>query len=164
MLRDERGTAMIEFAILAPLFIGLTLCIFEIAIMSFFMSVMQTTVEEMGRTILVGAPQRAGMTADQFRTTICGKLPSGMSCGRMSIDVHSSDTLAGLMAQPRPDLLPVGQTRYAPGGPNTYNIVRVGYLWDVVSVPPDFDLSNAGPGKRLMETTTIVKVEPYNEK
>jgi len=164
MLDDRRGTAMIEFAILAPLFIGLMLCIFEIAIVSFFLSVMQTSVEDVGRSILVGDPQRAHMTAEQFRTRVCGKLPSNMDCGRLSIDVRNSETLAGLMTQSKPDLMQSGNTTYSPGGPNTYNVVRLGYIWDVVSVPPDFDISNAGPGKRLMETTTIVKVEPYNEK
>lgn len=162
LLRDQRGAALIEFAILAPVFIGLLLCIFEISIVTYFQSTMQTSVEQAGRTVLVGKPQRANFTSDQFRQQVCATLPAAMTCSKVSIDVRSAPSLAALLAQPTPSILSDGYTGYSPGGPGTYNIVRLGYRWDVISVPPDFNLANAGPGKRLMETTTIVKVEPYN--
>lgn len=162
LLRDRRGTALIEFAILGPVFIGLLLCILEISITSFFQSTMQTSVEKAGRAVLIGRPQRDNLTADQFRAQVCATLPATMSCSRLSIDVRSAPSLTALLAQPTPSILTDGYTGYSPGGPSSYNIVRLGYRWDVISVPPDFNLANAGPGKRLLETTTIVKVEPYN--
>lgn len=164
---DVRGATLIEFAILAPIFIALLLAIFQVAMVLFAQQMMQTAAEDGGRLIAVGAPQKARQTEANYRTAVCGQLPGFIKCANLVIDVRSANTLADLKAAtPAPGVDAAGQITpasvYAPGGPGTYNNIRLMYLWNVTAVPPTFNISDVGRGKKLMLATMIVKVEPYN--
>jgi Flp pilus assembly protein TadG len=167
MLRDLDGATLIEFAILAPIFIALLLGIFQVSIVLFTQQLMQTAVEESARMIAVGAPQKANKTQAAYRTDVCGKLPGFIKCANIIIDVRNASTLPALRASTvAPTVNSAGVvtpgSRYEPGGPGTYNMVRLMYVWSVVAMPPTFNLADAGPGRKMMVATTIVRVEPYN--
>lgn len=166
VIADRRGTALIEFAMLAPLFIGLMLAILHTSVVLFTQELLQSAAETAARRVATGAPQKARTSADEFRRALCVELPSYLACDRLAIDIRHAATLTELLRSSSPMAVTNGvistPTKYEAGGPSTFNMVRLGYVWSVVGSSLSLDLSNAGPGHRLIETTTIVKVEPYN--
>lgn len=167
IVADRNAVAVTEFALVAPLFLALVLAIFEVAITLFAQELMQSAAEKSARLVALGTPQKGHQSAAGFQAAVCDQLPALIDCNRLVVDVHNASTLADLRATtPAPSANAAGQitpgSRFDPGGPGSYNVVRLSYLWNVVGLTPTFDLSDAGPSTKLMAATMIVKVEPYN--
>lgn len=166
LVRDVRGVTAIEFAIVSPVFIAAMLACLQTALVMFTQEAMQTATEYAARRLSVGEAQRAGETADQFRAKACSQLPAYLACSGLKVDVRHAATLGALdtAAPPRSKAdggMYRGPTGYSPGGADDYVLVRLVYVWNISVAPLGFDLSDVGPGKRLMIATMVVKTESY---
>ncbi|HEY0266807.1 MAG TPA: TadE/TadG family type IV pilus assembly protein [Rhizomicrobium sp.] len=86
----EKGSAAIEFAMVAPVFFVLLMGTLEGGLMFFSQSALQNAVTEMGRQIRTGQAQSASMTQDQFRTGVCNMVTPLIACdGNLAIDVQA---------------------------------------------------------------------------
>jgi pilus assembly protein Flp/PilA len=179
---DKRGSAAVEFAIVAlPLFFAI-LGIIEIGWGNFTQSRMDAAVQSTARLIMTGVVQNtqiAGqpLTAAQFRDQIlCPKLPSTMNCNDVFVNVQVFSEPASLTA-PSPytqfinasatglvtPALDNTQNNYCVGANASYVVIDVvyplpllttGYLTAAASI-------YNGHAVRMLQSTATFKNEPF---
>lgn len=111
--RNHDGAAVVEFAIVAPAFIGLVLAILYTAMIFLAQQMLETTAQSASRLLLTGSAQTmkmangdVGMTASDFKNAICNgatgtdvngntvtipaMLPSMLSCSRLTVNVNTA--------------------------------------------------------------------------
>ena len=108
--QDRSGVAIIEFAIVGPVFLGLLIAVLNTMLVFLAQAGLETAAEGAGRLLLTGAAQTTtvgggapGLTAAQFKTAICSGisgtdangsavtypklLPSMLECSRLTVNV-----------------------------------------------------------------------------
>ena len=87
--RNRRGSAAVEFALVAPVFFALLFAIIETAIMFFASQVLETITQDSARMILTGQAQTASYTQAQFQNYVCSQIPALFNCSNVYVDVES---------------------------------------------------------------------------
>lgn len=163
--RNERAATILEFALVSMPFFALLIAVLETALVFFAQQAIETTGEAASRLIMTGQAQSGGWSASQFKTQVCQSLPPFLSCSNLMIDVQTAASFSSVNAG-TPTITydkngnPVWQ--YTTGGAGDIVIVRVMYLWPIVTGPLGFNLSNQTGGKRLLISTSVAKTEPYS--
>src|SRR3954464_12723717 len=86
--RNRRGSAAVEFALVAPIFFGLLFAIIELAMVFFAGQVLETATQDSARLIMTGQAQMSALTQTQFKNLVCTKLIGMFDCANgVSIDV-----------------------------------------------------------------------------
>src|ERR1700732_569505 len=67
---NRRGSAAVEFALVAPVFFALLFAIIETAIVFFAGQVLETVTQTSARMIMTGQAQNAGYTQAQFKSQV----------------------------------------------------------------------------------------------
>lgn len=166
LLRNQRGSAIIEFAIIAAPFIALLLAIMQTTLTMFTQQVLETTAEKSGRSIRTGSAQTNGTSQSTFKTQLCATLPSYMPCDNVMFDIRIANSLEDV------DSKAISLTydnaanvtnmwSYQLGGPGDIVIMRVMYQMPVIMGPLGFDLANMKNGRRLLVATSVFKNETY---
>ncbi|MFX9397548.1 TadE/TadG family type IV pilus assembly protein, partial [Acinetobacter baumannii] len=78
-----RGSTAVEFAILAPLFIGLLISILDTGIYFFAQNVLQAAAVQSGRSFLTGQAQASNLTEAQFVSRVCPSIQALFNCGSL---------------------------------------------------------------------------------
>jgi Flp pilus assembly protein TadG len=165
----RKGSAAIEFAMVAPIFFVLLLGIFEGAIMFFSQSVLQNAVTTVGRTLRTGQAlcfTQTGatcnaMTANDFRAQVCARagvlLPGCNGAGGLAVNsVAYSGGFGGAAGAPIG-----GNAAGFAGGACAVMVVRATYPWKVVTPGLTWFLVNAPGGVHQMVSTLAFRSEPY---
>lgn len=166
LLRDCRGSALIEFAAVAGPFIALIFASLETSLVFFSQQMLDTSAETMSRQIMTGEEQKAGTTKAAFKQKVCGTLPDFMTCDRLLVNVEkvnafeSASTVAPVITFDK-DGNVTNTTEFDPGNPGDIVIMQVLYRWPSVTGPLGFGLGNLPNGERLLVTTSIFKTEKY---
>ncbi|MGK6319816.1 TadE/TadG family type IV pilus assembly protein [Sphingomonas sp. DT-204] len=168
IVRDRRGASAIEFALIAAPFAALMVAVLQISLTFFAQQVLETTAEKTVRQMITGEVQRSGLTASQFKTNVCAKLPSFMDCAKLMIDVRQATSFDGIDTSPptityNSDGTVKNSWEFKPGGQGAINVVKIMYLWPELSAPFGFNLANTANGKRLLVAVSVFKTEPYIE-
>src|SRR5262250_260112 len=88
--RSRRGSAALEFALVAPVFFVLLFGIIETGIMFFASQVLETITQNSARRIMTGQVQSAAYDAAHFKSNVvCPQIPAIFSCANIYIDVKS---------------------------------------------------------------------------
>jgi len=87
--RNRRGSAAVEFALVAPVFFALLFAILETALMFFASQVLETITQNSARMIVTGQAQSGSYTQTQFKTYVCGQIPALFNCANLYVDVES---------------------------------------------------------------------------
>src|ERR1700712_855708 len=88
--RNRRGSAPVEFALVAPVFFALLFAIIETAIIFFASQVLETVTQDSARMIMTGQAQSAAYTQAQFKSYICGRIVALFDCTNgIYVDVQS---------------------------------------------------------------------------
>ena len=88
--RNRRGSAAVEFALVAPVFFALLFAIIETAIVFFASQVLETVTQDSARMIMTGQAQTAAYTPAQFKANICGRIVALFDCTNgIYVDVQS---------------------------------------------------------------------------
>lgn len=174
--RNRRGSAAVEFALVAPVFFALLFAIIEVAIMFFASQVLETITQNSARVLLTGQAQAQGgsvavcqttpgvVTAcDQttFKTYVCSQIPALFDCSKLSIDVVSGGSFGALSLTNYGDSCtfnPSG-TQYSPGGSSQVVVVRLFYQWPLIVTGLGFNMGCSN--KRLLVATAAFKNEPF---
>src|ERR1700712_2889197 len=69
--RNHRGSAAVEFALVAPIFFGLLFAIIELAMVFFAGQVLETATQDSARLIMTGQAQMSAFTQTQFKNLVC---------------------------------------------------------------------------------------------
>ncbi|MCP9629925.1 pilus assembly protein [Rhodopseudomonas palustris] len=162
---SRRGSAAIEFAMVAPIFFGLLFAIIETAFMFFAGQVLETAVQDSARLILTGQAQNASYSSAQFKTALCGKLSSLFDCNGVYVDVRSyGSDFSTVSIVPPIDANKnfVNTMQYNPGTAGQIVVVRAFYQWPLFVTGLGYNIANLTDSKRLLTATAAFRNEPYN--
>jgi Flp pilus assembly protein TadG len=168
--RNRRGSAAVEFALVAPMFFAVLFAIIELALVFFSSQILETVTQDTARLIMTGQAQNASFTQAKFKEEVCAKLTVMFDClNGVSIDVQSYKAFSSVdIADPivtdpidgKKDFVP--PNNYLPGGAGDIVVVRLFYKWPLFVTGLGFDLSNLRDNKRLLTATAAFQNEPYN--
>lgn len=166
LARDLRGTAVLEFALVAAPFLALVFAGLETALVFFAQGALQTTNEAMARTVLTGDPQRSNMSQATFKAAACAQLAPFLSCNNLYVDVQSAQSFGSINRTPIALTFDTAGNvtnsfSYSLGTRGDVVLLRMYYLFPVVSSPLGLNFATVGNSKRLLVGTMIAKTEPY---
>jgi Flp pilus assembly protein TadG len=162
--RNRRGSAAVEFALIAPIFFAALFAIVELALVFFASQILETVTQDTARLIMTGQAQNASYTQGQFKNAVCAKLIVMFDCvNGVSIDVKSYPAFVDVDVS---DPIDAGKNfvppnNYLPGGPGDIVVVRLFYKWPLFVTGLGFNLSNIGGNQRLLTATAAFQNEPY---
>jgi len=165
--RDTRGVTAIEFAMVSGPFLALLFGIIGVGLFFFTTFSLENAVEQTARLLRTGEAQEAGLTAAQFKTKVCERMPSLVDCqGKVRVNVLSFQDAGNISGESLPSCLNgdntlSSATEYTPGGPSQIVVVWACYEWDLSSKIPFIDLGNMAGGSRLIQATSVFRSEPY---
>jgi Flp pilus assembly protein TadG len=160
--RNRRGSAAVEFALVAPVFFALLFAIIETAIMFFASQVLETITQNSARQILTGQAQTAAYTQAQFQTYVCSQIPALFTCANIYVDVESFNTFTSATISSHVDgSCNFINMQYNPGGPGDTVVVQLFYQWPLFVTGLGYNITNCGSSKRLLIATAAFKNEPY---
>jgi Flp pilus assembly protein TadG len=166
MRRDARkGSAAIEFAVIAPIFFILLMGIIENGVIYFAGSTLQYATDNAARYVRTGQAQTASMTQAQFRTMICNDISPLLACdSNLQIDMeaytgYSSATFTS-PTTPTGGLNPA-LDNYQLGNACSVVLIRTFYTWQVLTPGLSQFLTNITGGYHLITATSAFRNEPF---
>ena len=170
--RSRRGTAAVEFALVAPLFFALLFAVIETAIVFFASQVLETVIQDAARQVLTGKAQTAGYTdATKFRNGVICQTSNVVNVlfdcqNGIYVDVQSYPSFTNVPAITNPidgsgNFTP-GVLGYNPGGSCDTVVARIFYQWPLFVTGLGYNISNLTGNKRLLVATAAFRNEPYN--
>lgn len=87
-VRDRKGAAAVEFALIAMLFILALLFIMTVATILFINQSLDYATTRAARQILTGAAQRNALDQAGFRASLCSNLPASLKCSNLVINLY----------------------------------------------------------------------------
>jgi Flp pilus assembly protein TadG len=162
--RNRRGSAAVEFALVAPVFFALLFAIIETAFMFFASQVLETIAQNSARMVLTGQVQAAAYTQPQFKTYVCGQIPALFDCNGIYVDVRSyGSSFTGVTINSQIDANAnfINNMQYSPGGPGDVVVVRLFYQWPLFVTGLGYNIANLSGGMRLLTAAAAFRNEPY---
>jgi Flp pilus assembly protein TadG len=162
--RNRRGSAAIEFALIAPMFIALLFAIIETAFMFYASQVLETVTQDSARSIMTGQAQTAALTQAQFKANVCARIVALFDCTNgIYIDVQSYSAFSSVSVADPIDVTKtfVPPNNYSPGGPGDIVVVRLFYQWPILVTALGYNISNLSGSKRLLTATAAFQNEPF---
>ena len=162
--RNRRGSAAVEFALVAPVFFALLFAIIETAIVFFASQVLETVTQDSARMIMTGQAQNAGYSQSQFKTYVCGKISVLFDCvNGIYVDVQSYPGFSSVSINDPIDASKnfVPPNNYSAGGPGDIVVVRLFYQWPLIVTGLGYNIANLSGSKRLLTATAAFRNEPY---
>ena len=161
--QNRRGTAIIEFSLVAAPLLALLLATLATSLVFFAQEGIETATEAAARSIMTGTAKNE----TDFRTAACDALPPYLSCGALITDVRTATSFETAEASSpgvtyNNGAIDLSAFHYSPGGANSIVVVRLMYVWPVPSGPLSFSLATLPDGKRLLVATSIAKSEGYS--
>jgi Flp pilus assembly protein TadG len=161
---NRGGSTVVEFALVAPIFLALLFAIIETALMFFANQVLETATQDSARIIMTGQAQNAAYTAAQFKADVCSRITAMFDCaGGISIDVQSYSSFGSVNVSSPIDASKnfTNPNNYSPGGPGDIVVVRLFYQWPILVTRFGYDITNLNGSKRLLTASAAFQNEPY---
>lgn len=164
-VREQDGTAAIEFSIVALPFLALTFAILETALVFFAGQTLEAAVTDASRLIMTGQAQTGGFSQADFKTQVCNRLAGGLfNCDSgIYVDVKTYSNYASITnASPvNNGSFDASKIAYALSGPGCIQVVSLYYQWPIYVSLLGNNLSNLNGGNRLLAATAVFRNEPY---
>ncbi|MDL2406680.1 pilus assembly protein [Rhizobium calliandrae] len=169
-VRSRDGTAAIEFALLAIPYFLIIFAILETFVAFIAEQVVSNAVDTLSRQIRTGQITAANTNQQQFRQAFCNEISVIIACSaaelatptNLYLDVESYTTFAAMpttiprvSSNPYSDLNTTG-FKYAPGGAQSYNMMRAYYRWQVITDLLRPYLTTIRPTDGSMPTTYLI--------
>jgi Flp pilus assembly protein TadG len=170
--RRQRGSAAVEFALISTPFFLLLFGLFEIMMIFFVQTTLESAISEESRKIKTGqANAGAGINAATFKANVCARMMGLVDCtDRLFVMVENQPavgTLPSPLTDPNVLASPTYQQNTAAG---SIVVVRGVYMWQLFTPGITSALSNtssAGPsnnlgsGNRMLIATSAFRNEPF---
>jgi len=161
---SRKGSAAVEFSLVALPFFALLFAIVEVAMVFFATQVLETGARDTARLLLTHQAQDQAMTASEVHDDLCSRVQVLMTCNGVYLDVRAYPAGAAFTV---PELFdtagnPTNNFTYQPpaAGDASIVVVRVFYKWPLLLTNLGYTLANMGVDKRLISSTTAFRVEP----
>lgn len=163
--QGQRGSAALEFALIAPVFFILLMGIVENGVIFFASSTLQYATDNAARYIRTGQAQSANTTQAQLRTRICNDISPLLSCNsNLQVDVQAYTGYSSANFATATDTsgnLKTTLNNYQPGTACNVVLVRSFYTWNLITPVLSQFLTNMTTGKRLISATAAFRNEPF---
>jgi Flp pilus assembly protein TadG len=164
--KAREGATVVEFAMIAPIFIALLLAIFQTTIFLFAQQTLQNAAVAAGRLIMTGQIQNGNVTQSQFATDVCPMVSAVFTCSKLMINVQSYTNFSSASTgAPTLTYNSSGQVTnswsYSVGTPGQVMVVQLVYQWPIVSGPIGSVFTSLGNGYTEMMGVTAFRIEPY---
>jgi Flp pilus assembly protein TadG len=170
--RNRRGSAIVEFALIAPIFIALLFAIIETSLMFFAGQTLQTINENAARLIRTGQAQTTYSNVGAYLTqVICTPTPVLFGCGPsngsatgISVDVksYSSFQNVSISSQIVNGNFDTSTLSYSLGGSCDVVVARLFYKWPLFVTGLGYNIANLNGNQRLLVATAVFRNEPYS--
>lgn len=163
LLQSEAGVAVLEFAILAPIFFLLLLALIDMSLFFATHSIVDKSVENAARAVRLGSLQ-ADKDGSNFRATLCQNLYF-VECEKFSFSVEATDNLTSVSSKPKIDKEgQIDNPTYNPGKPEQFVVITIVYVYRFIipwigELLGDDGLSD--PQTRAIVSFLVIKNEPY---
>jgi Flp pilus assembly protein TadG len=162
--RSRSGSAIVEFAFIAPVFFLLIFAVAEIGIIFFAQSTLQHATNDLARAIRTGQVQGLGLTQAQVRQMVCTDIAPLIPCdGKLFVDVESFSNFGQIVFSPPLDangnMLPLNN--FQTGTACNVVLVRVFYGWTVFTPGLTPFLSNMAGNQHLLYSAAAFRNEPF---
>ncbi len=172
LLASQDGTAAIEFAIVAPVFMAMMFSLFEVGWYFYANSIVDASVSDAARLVETGQIQKSTGTDAQKQQAIynvvCNVLKHFGDCStRLTVEVQTYANFAALAADNTPatcaDAPPadVSAIPFNTGGELAIVRVRVCYIYSTVNPAIGVNVSEPGTSKRRLVSSSVFRSEPY---
>jgi Flp pilus assembly protein TadG len=161
---NRRGSAVVEFALVAPVFFALLFAIIETGLMFFASQSLESALQDSARMIMTGQAQIAKYDKQGFKqNVVCANVSSLFDCmSGIYVDVKSYSSFSTVsISDPITAGSFVDNTQYNPGGPGDVVVVRLFYQWPIFVTALGYNLANLSGNKRLLSATAAFKNEPF---
>lgn len=163
LLRDQRGVAALEFALLGPIFFLLLLALIDLSIFFATHSIVDDAIEGAARAVRLGLLQN-DPKGTKFRTVLCQRL-FFVGCNNFTFSVKPTANLAAVSPTPAFDASGhlVDQT-YDPGHTEDIVVITIAYVHTFVVPYIGLIFGDSGlsdPHLRTITSFLVVKNEPY---
>lgn len=172
LFANQDGTAAIEFAIVAPVFLGLMFSLFEVGWYFYANSIVDASVGDAARLIETGQIQKStGTDAEKKQAmynAVCNILKEFGDCStRLTVDVQTYADFNALAAANDPatcadapqadrDAIP-----FSPGTELAIVRVRICFIYTTINPAIGVNVSEPGTNKRRLISQAIFRSEPY---
>lgn len=165
MVKDNSGSAAIEFAFVAAPFFFLVFGLLEISLIFIVSVTLEHGLNEATRQIRTGSFQSTGGDRAKFERDICSELFGLLDCEtNLGIDVRTFDKFAGAGFASGTDTngnYDPGSLQFAPGTRNEIVLARAFYEWELIIPFISSPLSNLDNGNLLITASTAFRNEPF---
>jgi Flp pilus assembly protein TadG len=163
---NRQGSAVVEFALVAPVFFALLFAILETALMFFASQVLETITENSVRQIQTGQAQAANYpdAAHFISAVVCPQIPALFACPNVFVDVKSYSSFNNVVisSQIVNGNFDTSTLSYSPGNSCDIVIARLFYKWPLVVTGLGYNISNLNGNQRLLVATAAFRNEPFN--
>ena len=174
---STKGSAALEFAMIAPVFFLLLMGTVEVGVIFFAQSSLQNAVNDVARMVRTGQTNCfstnsnnncVAITEQQFRTQICNEVGVLLQdCNGSSLQFDVNAYSAGFSGAANSSPLDVNNdlpnlTNFNLGNACEVVLVRAFYKWPVFTPMLDFFLSNMSGNYHLLSTAAAFRNEPYS--
>ena len=173
---DERGSAAVEFAIVAVPFLLLLVGLISISLYFFTNFTMESAVLNAARAIRTGQLQQgqgaySGLSTNEdkraaFKAIMCSKAPTFLDCANRAVVLVQSSSSFGGIVEPNcasnGSMVNQSSSNFNPGAASSVVLVTVCYAWKFGGQLPIFKISNLSDGSMLMQASAAFRTEPYN--
>ncbi|WP_092036775.1 TadE/TadG family type IV pilus assembly protein [Methylobacterium pseudosasicola] len=87
-VRDRKGAAAVEFALVAMLFILALLFVMTVATILFINQFLDYATTRAARQILTGAAQASALDQASFKASLCRNLPATLKCSNLVVNLY----------------------------------------------------------------------------
>jgi Flp pilus assembly protein TadG len=160
LFRSRSGVTLVEFALVAPLFLLLVFAIADNGLVLLTQSILDNATREAARQIRLGQVQSTGDKDGNglFKATLCKNLDNLISCNGVQWNVQSADSFATLRSVGADSDGRMASTGFSPGSPQSFVLVQVGYTRH--SILPFLDRVSGATGNLLLLSTVVFQNEP----
>jgi Flp pilus assembly protein TadG len=169
---NQRGSAAIEFSMVALPFFAMLFAIFEFALMFFAGQVLETATQDSARLIFTNQAQDLKYSPDDFKNRLCANIHVSLfNCDNISVDVKVFSKFEAIPPQALADPIDAGHFQttnfsYSSPDPGSTVIVRAFYEWPIFVNIAGYSLSNIVGGNsnssrsKLLTAMAAFRVEP----
>ena len=154
------GVTLVEFALVAPLFLLLVFAIIDNGLVLLTQSILDNATREAARQIRLGQVQSTGDKdgSGLFKATLCKNFDNFIPCNGVQWNVQSGDSFATLRPVGADSDGRMARTGFSPGSPQSFVLVQVGYTRR--SIMPFLDRVSGATGDLLLLSTVVFQNEP----
>jgi Flp pilus assembly protein TadG len=160
--RNRRGSAAVEFALVAPAFFALLFAIIETALVFFAGQVLETGLQDTGRAIYISKT----MTSAEFKQALCDRVVVLFSCSDLYIDLRSYAVGTTITITDPIDASGNFVNNFVYQPPTSLDqtvVVRAFYQWPLIVTGLGYNIANIGRGtsnsKRLLASTNAFRAQ-----